>query len=158
MKTLFERAMEHGYRLYEHDGLFDVYDEETKMLWQNAPLEDVAEYLSNPFFDIVERAAWDGLDSENFNVFGVLNYYGESVILMQKKQARTGYTPFCVEFRGSGRYFHDFQSMAAYAINRFGGRPLSFKREQALADLYHAHLKQGTPINAETLKSAGVIE
>lgn len=104
------------------------------------------------FCATAEKAVWDGLALEQYDVIGCLKSGRGFVLLMRKKDG--GSMPYCIERFGGGRYFSDFQSMADFAAVMYSGnRRLGTREYNALMSAYREHKKTGKPLAIpETLK------
>ena len=97
------------------------------------------------FYATAEKAVWDGLALEQYDVIGCLKSGRGFVLLMRKKDG--GPMPYCIERFGGGRYFSDFQSMADFAAVMYSGnRRLGTREYNALMSAYREHKKTGKPL------------
>lgn len=114
-------AAEHGYRVVSHGELCDLIPLERRLLPRHdASLKDVLEYFLHPVNERGLQAAWKGLNLERFEVVGCFGNLLHPVLLLHDTEP----TPlrWCVQYAGSGQYFRDFESAAAYTITRFGAK------------------------------------
>lgn len=143
-RQLVELAQKRGYEILNvQDGMCDLRNTDTGMIWQEAPLEDVRTYLQDPLGEPPEDALYDGLALDRYGVIGHFWFNGHCALMMQARKADP--CPYCVEYCGSGRYFRDFDSMMVYAGLRFGGG-LNRRDAETLDRLYRKHRQAGTPI------------
>ena len=97
------------------------------------------------FYETAEKAVWDGLALDQYDVIGCIKSGGGFVLLMKKKDG--GPMPYCIQRFGSGRYFSDFYSMADFAAAMYSGnRRIGTREYNALMAAYREHKKTGKPL------------
>lgn len=67
--------------------------------------------------ELTAHYVWNGLNQELFKVLEILpQSRNEAAIIMKCKKGK--HTPWCVEYKGSGRYFDNKDDMEAYISTR----------------------------------------
>lgn len=142
--TIEALAEKRGYTATFHDGLCDLRDTLTGMLWRDAPLEDAAQYLRDPINGSgITDALLKGINLDQYDaVVGRLCYADGTAVLLH----RTGPGPHWNLVTRSTSQFHNFGDMALYATALCGMNRRDDKRYTTLRRAYRQHLETGTPL------------
>lgn len=74
---------------------------------------------------VLRRYLWKGLDLERFEVLAIVpQSNGHATVIMH--EVAEGPMPWCVEYRGCGRYFASMEALRDYCQKRWGFSPELF--------------------------------
>lgn len=67
--------------------------------------------------ELFSHYLWQGLNLEAFKILEILpQSYKDAAIIMKHKKEK--HTPWCVEYKGSGKYFDNEADLEAYISSR----------------------------------------
>ena len=153
MKLMMTAEEEKRYVITNANGsTCDMRDVETGMLWKNAPLEDVQDYIDWQANRTPATAeATIGCDLDNYSIVSAFPSKTGFVLLMASRK-RDDPFPWCIRSidqkrRISTRYFRDVDSLLSYAGIFLCSKRLTHEQYAALSEMYwRRHFEKHMPI------------
>lgn len=132
-------------------GVCDIEDRHTGMLWKNAPMADVQEYIDWQVNRVPVKAeaqvSW--WDLENYEIVSSFQFRTGFVLLMASKK-QDDPLPWCIRSVGQKHriatsYFRDIDSLLVYTGVCLFKKRLTYRQHTALRALYWRCFNKHTP-------------